>query len=1111
MNTNTNYHKNTFIYSPYELLDEYVEKFIYSAKEFDFASEDYLASNKSFIYLGKKRDSLKTSLQDVINKLDVVQRHAKTTFKTTKRLMAGKTPNEIATLYGELGQIHSIFNDIVNKMKYLKSYESNKNGVQNQTKIIDEKMWLASKALLKMSEALKSSESKLQSEDGNTQTNPPIPRFDKWIAEQTKTDSTKEEIYQDLYRIIQNYFLKNNTLSKADIVFLQQVIKRTYEFGKLNAPLKVDKSQMEEFRAFLQNVIDDIKLTIHRKKALLKELNDEIKNRQNLTEQEILKYTILYRQFMMNPFDIPVSVDTDFVCEPFRNMIEHLPRINYSQQTLEYKTEGLKKIRAYYEKNKDLYPKHNILISGAGPSGLILALVCAMRAQGFQIIETRSSSDPMRSNIIALGKEGISSRLKTLGALEPTGPYSHDDIKILDFFGITDLLDLEYKALYDIGTGLNVTIMDLQKAALEQINEISKDEEDRISRPFIYYNTEIGAITRQNENDPVLIKLKTSPRVGAGSGFEGAIEPTLVYVTEGYHSATRKLLGINVVKQTKPTRFAFSLLEKATPSPGHSKKLDQSITSLNISLRGTAAAINFFVHHKIEKENISFAQRRGELNLKTFESTYFYTTLTPEEQKDRAKLDRDLKIVENERNELELSLHNYLINNKELIIEKDKLGDLIGKLSTKDRRKKWRQDKNEVEQFFQNAFEIVRGLPAKEEKANELIRLKELNSKIGVLNQTISEPIKQMTVVGKSKWDLIDSWDLKERPNFTPMKLIQTQMAYAQIQTIPNNYRRLEQTLFCITGDAECTTDPLSGAGMRTSILRTVSASELGSTQSNKNGFMASAFQWSSQLASKRMREEGLHIRTYYQPGTERLERYTEIAKEINVISEKEERFLLRMQTKAKMMQSDPRLNFTRQQQESLNALQNTLRETYLKSISSDRALIKFLPSKAIEIFRSNLVSPNSRDPRSKQWIAGLKNGNKSTYDGLISRLKLYYNPPSLERKSVVRLAKIVAADPKLEDGKNYKIFKKTIEATLFKMPTELCFNAEESEIFKKAWKTAVLKEENTFFDEELTILASVNSKVASYFYSSDPLKNHASEAWFIPLFFAMEKMKKHL
>ncbi len=1299
MNTNYSYNKNTIIYSPYELVNEYVGKFINSAKEFAFASEDYLASGKNFIPLEKERDSLTVTLQEVINKLNEVQSHAKITFKATKRLMSGKTPDEIATLYDELGQIHSIFSDIINTMKSIRSYEKSNKNDKHQTKLIEEKLFLGSKVLLKMSEALKTSESKLKKEDGNIQT---IPRFDKWIEKQAVGDPVQNPIYQELYRIIQSYFLRNNPINATDLPLLHRMHLGTFSEGELksldplsefeaifsvaktlkryvylrlinlrpqqlnpigssldkdsaffllkvklflesdlfphieltedsfwnddiiplikpylnmdtnefvhlmnqhlreNAPnekeiptdfdlitalncrfiiqegiewkeyvsqfpkskeaalaaldflektgmdpskvnqiknffdhlsldhpsrdlflpdfclwehkysaLNIDKSQILEFRSFIRSLIEDIRLTFHRQKTLLEELNEEVKNCQDLGEEEVLKYTIHYRQFIMNPFDIPVKLDISFVCEPLLKIINQPPSMNYSKKTLQYKIEGLKKIRAYYEKNKNLYPQHSILISGAGPSGLTLALVYAVQAQRFQILETRSMHDPMRNNIIVLGKENYSGRLKTLGALEPTGPYPHDDIKILDFFGVTDRLIDGNKALYEKNVGLNVKIMDLQKAALEQINEITRNEgeEDRL---LIYYNTEIESITPQNEKEPVLIKFKTSPRVEPGRGFEGTLEPTLVHVTEGYQTTTRKLLGIDVIKQSKPMRFVYSLFEEVKPSTNY-EALNQSLTNLNGFLCGAASTANVLAQSWMDKifNNAGGNQHlfdflgRAELKLWTPESAYFYATLTQKEQKAVAKLEMHVKIAENERNELERSLYDCLFENQELIIDKDKLDDLLHKLSLKDRRKKWHQDKKEVKQFFQNALEIVQELPAQKEKTNELIRLKRLNSTIKNLNQEIGKLTKEMAIFYQSRWDMLISLLQKQPFKFKPMQHIQTQMTYAQVQTVSNNYRCMRETLFCITGDAECTTDPASGAGMRTSLLRTVSASVLGSALSNKNGFMASAFQWSSRLASKRMREEGLYIRTYYQTGTERLERYTEIAKEVNVISEKEERFLLRMQAKAKMARSDPRLNFTEKELKSLSSLQDTLRETYSRSMPTNAALVSLKPSNAITIVRDNLASLP---------IAELKDVKNQAFINLNYRLGLYFHLPYLERKMVVRLAKIVAADPKLENEKNYRIFKKNIEAILFKIPPELRFNADESETFKKAWKTAVLKEENKFSDEELTLLASVNSKVASRFHSvSDNMLNtHLSDAWFIPLFFAIEQMKQH-
>jgi hypothetical protein len=715
--------------------------------------------------------------------------------------------------------------------------------------------------------------------------------------------------------------------------------------------LKIDPKQAEQFSFFIDELIEEIEQTKARKLDLLDSLYKDIRLEKriqpDLSEEKKLKFLIHYRQIMDNPLEMPLDLPEQK--ELFRDL---LPRINDptflilpSEQTLQFKIEGLQRMRNQ-ALNDPKKGNDNILISGAGPGGLMMGLISALQGKDFTIIESRAQDAQMRENVLALGKEDDPSNLKMLQTLHPHGQFQAADLKLLDFLGITDSLFVESKTI-KADDLLNVKIKDLQEAMKTQIGILTENQD------IIHYNTEIGdVILPKLAHGFAKVELKTAQRaLGDVKGLVTTVEPTQVYVMEGYRTTTRDLLGIEAIKESKVARLAFALFD-SKKTETLNQKFVQILKNIAAAFRFMPLIFKLLAEMKGIRSNIHTEEYtsmfkvlgRGELLLSTPETDYFYYTVSEEEKKEIGKFQEQIKNLQQmrefcfdtllekiKRHKTEYSLGSSLDSSILKTFE-----DLEENLDPAN-RKQWYQNFKKMESVFKSLSEVAQVMPneilnSEERKAMNLAQseLKKGEKQISKIQRHRLNIEGQDAKRGRRRMNLINR--LKNGSSLREMNYQRTLSADSQVQRVDTNYRQLGDSHFYVGGDAESATDPMSGSGFRTTILRALVASDsLKSAKQRNNRFNQSIFEWSTNLGSKSMREEGMDLRRFVVSGTERLERYIGIAEHEGILDATDRNLLLQFESKAKNTKEGliTGLTLGKEEKNHLDAIKQKLKNSY--------------------------------------------------------------------------------------------------------------------------------------------------------------------------------------
>ena len=719
----------------------------------------------------------------------------------------------------------------------------------------------------------------------------PVLRLDRWIETLPKQINRQTILF-----IVDRMQLKSGMIIEEDLEDLNGV--------RTQIEAAEDFEQKQELASFVDSLINQIENTQKNQKQLVKNLvknlNEELKEHQGvLTDEMKVKYVVQFRQITNNPFEIKIKNEYS----AFKKLIpDHfMLEIPYSTKTAEYKLQGLKRIREQAQKTPQ-DPKENLLISGAGPGGLMLALASALQNKEFLLIEARGKQEPMRENIIVLENKQDPSRLPMLMKHEQTGRYREGELKLLDFLGVTDHLIANKKIIEEPrGRSLSVRIKDLQEAMIHQLMELKGEKE---VEQLIHYDTEIASIRKHGEDLPVTVAFQRPARSKQSSdSLLGPATPSLVHVMEGYHSKTRGQLGVDLIKESKAARMAFSFFKKQDPRTlGETLQVFINVLrTVPDTLKLVWGAKLFSPDHKIEEVEVVFhALGRGEVVLKTSDSQYFYSTLTKEEVERIKQYEEHLAAAHAVVDQWVDSLSAHLSTLPSISLTINTLSSLE---STNRKNTLENQEKRQL--LWSDLRKIAEAYPSPlmEEKMRSWEAAIKLFEEADKQWDRLEEEMKVVAEKGRQRFNLIEDSTI-DRAEYSSM-----QFGASQVQKAEANYRTLGHTAFYIGGDAETTTDPVSGAGMRTTFLRTsLAASALEDANIRHNPFMQSAFAWTSHLIGRSMREEGLHVRRAYAEGTERLERYLSIAEDAGVLTVEERNLMLRIEGKIKSLRGNPAL-----------------------------------------------------------------------------------------------------------------------------------------------------------------------------------------------------------
>lgn len=679
---------------------------------------------------------------------------------------------------------------------------------------------------------------------------------------------------------------------------------------------------------------------------LLTEIDIEIKSLDAaMSEENQIRFAILLQQVLYNPFEIPIELPLPLFSEQLQELVSQPPRIQPSQETLAIKIEGLKRIRQAYLDHPN--NKGPALISGAGPTGLMLGLIYSLEGVDFNIIERRDKKDRMRENIVLLGHEEDSHRLPLFESLKTSEVFDSADMKLLNFFGVTDRLVAEgFAEAYNETnpTLFSAKIKDLQLAMIRQTVEINSNPK------FILYNTEIAAIQVEDQEIPSSIILRTTSKGKKGEEVK-TIQPMILHVTEGYYASTRDLLGIETIKLTKASPIVISSYEE-------SSSLAKGTLSLGKLAVAIPSVVFTFIKYKVENEEddhkrLTHALERGEVFLQTPNTDYLYVTTNKKEQN---KINKQEAIVEKHKIAYEswVDFHGPLIKKHEGLLLQTAEGTKLLSLLNEGEKKQWMYDQKKRQEWMGLLQQFSEELNLHQE-------LKVLHDHINKLEKSelaLKKLTKKILSKSESRAFIFRSFERKKLRG-KKKEYRRGDIAYVRVQKAEQNFLKLGQTLCYIGGDAESSTDPLSGGGFRTGVLRAaIAAIFLKNTPYGKNPFTHSIFQWISELASRSMREEGINKSNYYSVGAERFERYLDIAEEQEVIDAKMRKELLRLEAKAKIAREDPSLRFSEEEERTLDDVLSLLQSTYNKLKSSPSAIEKFpLSKKQKKIFESALKS----------------------------------------------------------------------------------------------------------------------------------------------------------
>lgn len=731
---------------------------------------------------------------------------------------------------------------------------------------------------------------------------------DQWWGEQFRSilgDKPK------IFDVINKIYLKKR-LTSEDLNLLQNLIDSKNKCKELNIPECLQPS----FFAFLSHIRKEIIQTMGRKKFLLKQLKQDYQH-SNRDERDKFFFGVQLKQILENPFDIFTDVEVPEELQPLLEL--NLKVRNHLELTLKAKQAGLIRLKNFYQTTKS--SPQQILISGAGPSGLLYALTLALKSQPFTLLEARGLNDDKRQNIVALGKNSIVQGLS--------------DIKILDFFGISDDLLLKQQALlteveknYDI---LEASIGDIQTSLIQQLEFLTGKQENEL----ITYQAKIKTIESTEKNISTVTICLKDPKENIEK--EMTFQPQVLIVLEGFKSSTRDLLGIEVQKLSQVSRMTFSFFKSFSTHQTHFlqtrlMKLKERLKYYFQTFVSFFTLLRTFFHFLRRRqdfmESLFHILGRAQILLETPKKEYFYMTLNKQEEELLRGIElNQLLVLENQRrllDEVEDVLKSFPLTKEE-----KKVLDHF----SAENRTKWLKDSikyqiilNHVEVLY-TKYHQSSDLNLQQHTIKKLdVCLKELKN----LEQKIKKLAERPAFSGRNLSKLVYVF-MRSAYKSQAMEYQSTQFAFSQVTKAETNLVQIGNMLAYVGGDAETTTDPVSGQGMRSAFMRNVHLDWFFGNDSMKHNLIAhSAFKFFSSRVAWEMRHDGLVEIEHYNPRSkQRIERYLDIVDQFGILNKDEQKQILKLSTKAKLSKRYPQFDFTKEDLQEIHTLIHRLLDAY--------------------------------------------------------------------------------------------------------------------------------------------------------------------------------------
>lgn len=723
--------------------------------------------------------------------------------------------------------------------------------------------------------------------------------------------------------IIRKVSLKNNSITKEDLEQLKLLGAQ-----KKENPITNEEKEFNELCVYAEALSKEINDSIDRRVGQLGILIQVMKDNSPPTSEEVAKLKIQYHQMIHNPFEVPLSESLihEKLRNEDRNCIDNIKKSKvtlHPVMVLRAKREGLSRIREINQA-KVGSQKREVLISGGGPVGLTLALSTEIMGHQYQLVETRGKdyftyqADLGRHNIIGLGIDKDARALVMLSAQEREKPA---DVEIMNFFGIRDELLISERA-QEGGLGgkdLDVEITDLQHSMLkslallkEELNppsdgpvlsrEAEREVEKSLSRKvddhldkLMTLNSQIETLHMDEKGEGLQIIIKNKE-----NGSISEAKPDVVFVSEGSGSSTRSKLGIERTEISKTVKVAVGVFEESENKTTQSTPISTIIQS-RIKLAGVigktilqtikksisdAAGVKT---RKIVDPKTTFIEETGRFVLlgQNVDKDYTYASLKEAESAKLKTLQQEASLI----NPKLIELENAIIKKYEGKIEKTAVDqfkntrqtyarknvplriEVSQKLLTEIKEKVGEDDKD-----FEHAYKLLKALQNNSDQEEKLLRT--VSEETRRYFKPISKYIVGHYVEGKKEFMFSSPVDV-------------------QLTRAETNHVQLGNTSVVLAGDTVSTTDPASGSGARTGILQTHIAQTtfLSPHLSANSSARAEASGVLSTLTDS-MREEGLAQRAKYHVGTEKTQRFVDLAIRHEALSEDDGKMLLLLKKK---------------------------------------------------------------------------------------------------------------------------------------------------------------------------------------------------------------------
>jgi len=1096
---------------------------------------------------GKKGKPL-SQREDIVTSFKHLSEHFNKNIKLAKaRLKFTKSQEEAAQLKADLESITSTYKKCMNSLHGIVSDLQSKHPRDKRIQGLKKCILEGTKCLTVAAHAVKIAETRVTVLSGKTkfQTDASKPteigNFGHWIEDMerhTQHMPREKWCFPILKRVADKLQFKNEKITDVDIDELRLVADHLKK--KESPPYFIPQPILKDVCSWIDATVKEYdrakKRVTHQFEALNAKLNKFEGSGDELRRHQVSIY-VQYLQIYNNPLEFPFDVSQLEESNLHRVMSriaqlssakplsaegkELQKLLNDPKFTAQAKLEGLKIIRASYAPGED--PK-DILISGAGAGGFMFGLTAALKNRQFIILEARSKEKSRdRENIVALGKEASPTNLKMFKSLDSDGRRIPADRQLLNFFGISDLLIANGKAFPQSSWAPDIfeaRICDVQEAMCDRLKSLQEREKEE---DFIHYGCAIESI-----EPPTGEKTKAQVHIKSTKEKEGqTVEPSLLVVSEGFQSKTRSMLGIDVVRESTKTRLAFSFFENpqvkqadaSSQTEGESPQITRLQKCKNLLLKvgyilrnlprtiknGLGILRSVKSSGDIEQAVVKQCSR-ALLLLGTPRSDYLYATLTPEEEQLLKDLQAQEKLVidalkaELEKAKVQLE-QSALLSEDTLRVHQE-----ILRVLDLDRTKRIEHlsDPKKNEEFSRHFREFFGKLPrdgpqrkADIKKVNKT--LKKLMDNLNALEKQHDSLMKGTAIRGRGFLNML--LGLKFSMKIQPMNYQKSVAVFAQITRAEKNYLRAGKTQCVLVGDAASTTDPASGSGFRTTMLRSaLLSSSLSDPEMTQNCVAQGIFQWSSELSAQSMREEGLSARLKYRTGSEKVERYLGIAQACRALATDVSDQFRALYAKAKLHRKDASITFTTQEKELLGRVSKTLKESYVDQAGIDSGHIQSRLSKNVEEL------PPKQLKALKDLCTALIDSKGVDSDTYISLYAPYLTRDQTQKivdayldiKKRVMLLQNEALNKAFTE-----ILKPELEKYLFDFPAALNLSKTEKILFDRVYRAAIADKPIQLTKKESETVGVICSKLAGFrrgLSFSTEKGNYLPEAWFIPL-----------